>query len=42
MGAFYTKADKPFKAVNRHLPGNISSEDIRVILQEIDYDVISV
>jgi hypothetical protein len=29
---------KPF----RHLSGNISEEDITVVLQEVDYDVISV
>jgi hypothetical protein len=39
---FYTKADKPVKAVIRHLPGNTSEEDIAVALQEMDYDVISV
>jgi hypothetical protein len=39
---FYTKADKPVKAIIMHLPGNISAEDITVAIQEIDYDVISV
>jgi hypothetical protein len=39
---FYTKADKPVKAIIRHLPGNIYSENITVALQEIDYDVASV
>jgi hypothetical protein len=33
--------DKPVKAI-RHLPGNTSSEDITVVLQELVYDVISV
>jgi hypothetical protein len=36
---FYTKADKPVKAFIRHLPGNISAENITVGL---DYDVASV
>jgi hypothetical protein len=39
---FYTKADKPVKAVIRNLSGSTSSEDITVVLQELDYDVISV
>jgi hypothetical protein len=39
---FYTKGGKPVKAVNRHLPNNTSSEDIRVTLQELGYEVISV
>jgi hypothetical protein len=34
--------DKPVKAVIRHLPDNISAEDITVALQEIDYEVISI
>jgi hypothetical protein len=38
----YTKADKPDKAVIRHLPGNALAEDITVALQDVDYDVISV
>jgi hypothetical protein len=38
---FYTKADKPINAIIKHLPGNISTEDITVALQETDY-VISV
>jgi hypothetical protein len=33
---FYTEADKPVKAVIRHLPGNISA-DITVALLDIDY-----
>jgi hypothetical protein len=39
---FYTKGDKPVKAVKRHLHSNTSSEDITVALQELDYEVISV
>jgi hypothetical protein len=39
---FYTKGDKPVKAAIRHLPNNTSSEDIRVALQELGYEVISV
>jgi hypothetical protein len=39
---FYTEEEKRFKAVIRHLPGNISVNDITVALQEIAYDVISV
>jgi hypothetical protein len=39
---FYTKPDKPGKGVIRHLPGNISAEDIMASLHEIDYDIISV
>jgi hypothetical protein len=40
--ALYTKAHKLVKAVIRHLPGNTSAKNITVVLQEIDYDVISV
>jgi hypothetical protein len=36
---FYTRADKPVTAITRHLPGNISPEDITVTLQETDYDM---
>jgi hypothetical protein len=39
---FYTKGNKPVKAVIRHLPNNTSSEDITVALQELGYEVISV
>jgi hypothetical protein len=39
---FYTRGDKPVKAVIRHLPINTSSEDITVVLQELGYEVISV
>jgi hypothetical protein len=39
---FYTKADKPVKAIIRHFPGNISAVDITVALQKIDYNIISV
>jgi hypothetical protein len=39
---FYTKTEKPIKAVIRHLPSNTSSEDITVALQELGYEVISV
>jgi hypothetical protein len=39
---FYTKGDKPQKAVIRHLPNNTSSEDITVAVQELGYVVISV
>jgi hypothetical protein len=39
---FYRKVDKLVKAVIRYLPGNMSAEEITVVLQEIDYDVISV
>jgi hypothetical protein len=38
---FYTKSDKPIKAVISHLPTNTSSEDITVALQELGYEVIS-
>jgi hypothetical protein len=38
---FRTNADKPVKAVIRHLPGSTSAYDITVALPEIDYDVIS-
>jgi hypothetical protein len=38
---FYTKADKPVKAVSRHLPSNTSSEDITFALQELGYEVIN-
>jgi hypothetical protein len=40
--AFYTKGDKPVKAVIRHLSNNTSSEDITVDLQELGYEVYSV
>jgi hypothetical protein len=40
--SFYTKGDKPVKAVIRHLPNHTSSEDITVALQELGYEVISV
>jgi hypothetical protein len=33
---FCTKADKPVKAIIRHLSGNISVEDITVVIQAID------
>jgi acyl-CoA synthetase (NDP forming) len=39
---FYTKGNKPVKAVMKHLPNNTSSEDITVALQELGYEVISV
>jgi hypothetical protein len=39
---FCTKGDKPVKAVIMHLPNNTSCEDIRVALQELGYEVISV
>jgi hypothetical protein len=39
---FYTKGDKPVKAVIRHLPSNTLSEDITVALQKLGYEVISV
>jgi hypothetical protein len=39
---FYTKAEKPIKAVVRHLPTNTSSEYITVALQELGYEIISV
>jgi hypothetical protein len=39
---FYSKGDKPVKAVIRHLPNNISSEDITLALQELGCEVISV
>jgi hypothetical protein len=39
---FYTKGDKLVKAVIRHFPNNTWSEDIRVALQELGYEVISV
>jgi hypothetical protein len=39
---FYTKADKPVKAVIRYLSCSTSADDIIVALQEIDYDVISI
>jgi hypothetical protein len=39
---FYTKGDKPIKAVIRHLSNNTSSEDITVALQEFGCEVISV
>jgi ABC-type uncharacterized transport system substrate-binding protein len=32
--SFYIKACKPVKAVIRHLPGNVSADDITMILQE--------
>jgi hypothetical protein len=32
---FYTKGDKPVKAVIRYLPSNTLSEDITVALQEL-------
>jgi hypothetical protein len=37
---FYTKGDKPVKAVIRHLSSNTSSEDITVALQKRGYKVI--
>jgi hypothetical protein len=37
---FYSKVDKPVKAIIRHLPGNISAEDVAVTLHEADYDII--
>jgi hypothetical protein len=40
--SFYTKGDKPVKAVIRHLPNNTSSEDITVPVQDLGYEVISV
>jgi hypothetical protein len=39
---FYTKGEKPVKAVIRHMPNNTSSEDITVALQELGYEVFSV
>jgi hypothetical protein len=39
---FYTKSEKPIKAVIRHLPTNTSSEGITLALQELGYEVISV
>jgi hypothetical protein len=39
---FYTKGDKPVKAVIKHLPNNTLSEDITVALKELGYEVISV
>jgi hypothetical protein len=39
---FYTRGEKPVKALIRHLPINTSSEDITVALQELGYEVISV
>jgi hypothetical protein len=39
---FYTKEDKPVKAVIRHLPNTTSSEDITVALQELGYEIIIV
>jgi hypothetical protein len=39
---FYTKGNKPVKAVIRHSPNNTSSEDITLALQELGYEVISV
>jgi hypothetical protein len=39
---FYSKADKLVKAVIKHLPGNASAEDTTVVLQKLDYDVMSV
>jgi hypothetical protein len=41
FSTFYTKTDKLVKAVIRHLPANISAQDMIVAFQEIDYDVIS-
>jgi hypothetical protein len=38
---FYTKEDKPVKAVIRHLPSNTSPEDITVAFQVLGYQVIS-
>jgi hypothetical protein len=38
---FYTKSDKSIKAVTRHLPSNISSEDLTVAFLELGYEVIS-
>jgi hypothetical protein len=37
---FYTKVDKPIKAVTRHLSGNSSSKDTTMALQDLGYDVI--
>jgi hypothetical protein len=34
---FYTKANKLSKAITQHLPGNTSTDNITVTLQEIDY-----
>jgi hypothetical protein len=39
---FYPKADKPIKAVIRHLPINTPAEDIVEGLVDIGFDVISV
>jgi hypothetical protein len=39
---FYTKGDKPVKALIRHLPNNTSSEDITLAFQELCYEVIGV
>jgi hypothetical protein len=39
---FYTKGDKPVKAVIRHLSNNTSSEGVTVALQELGCEVISV
>jgi hypothetical protein len=36
---FYTKADKPVKAVIRHLLDNTTADDITVDLQKTDYDI---
>jgi hypothetical protein len=37
---FRTKTDKVVKIILRHLPGNISSEDINIALQELDSDFV--
>jgi hypothetical protein len=36
------ETQRPIKAVVRHLAGRTSSEDISVVLQELDYDIIIV
>jgi hypothetical protein len=38
---FHTKVNKPVEAAIRHMPGNISSEDFTMALQELDSDFIS-
>jgi hypothetical protein len=39
---FYTKGDRPVKAVIRNLPNNTSSENITIALQVLSYEVINV